>query len=140
MNFENECFCITARGLANRLTQLYDQRLESCGLKVTQYSVIKKIVKQPEITVSELATQCQLDRTTLTRNLHVLEKNGWIDFTEGFDKRQKRVRLRSEKANAFQAACATWAQLQDELNTVVNLDSIRISDQQITEKLKGQTK
>lgn len=140
MKIETECFCITARGLANRLTQLYDQRLETCGLKVTQYSVIKKIVKQPEITVSELATQCQLDRTTLTRNLYVLEKNGWIEFTEGSDRRQKRVRLRSEKANAFQAACATWAQLQNELNALVDLDSIRISEQQITEKLRGQTK
>jgi DNA-binding MarR family transcriptional regulator len=140
MNDDNACFCITARGLANRLTQLYDQRLETCGLKVTQYSVIKKIVKQPEITVSELATQCHLDRTTLTRNLHVLEKNGWIEFTEGSDRRQKRVRLTSEKANAFRAACATWEELQDELNTLVNLESIRISEQQIKEKLKGHTK
>ena len=140
MNDDNACFCITARGLANRLTQLYDKRLESSGLKVTQYSVIKKIVNRPDISVSELATQCQLDRTTLTRNLHILEKNGWIEFTEGSDKRQKRVRLRPEKENAFQMACATWEQLQDELNTVVNLESIRISEQQITEKLKRQTK
>ena len=137
MHNMNQCFCTSARGLANRWTQLYDHRLKSTGLKVTQYSVVKKIVNRPNITVSELATDCQLDRTTLTRNLSVLEKKGWIDVIEGLDRRQKHVRLKPEKEDAFVSARRIWEQTQNELSELVNLDNMQLLDRQITEKIKG---
>jgi len=136
MNNDTTCICINARGLAQRLTQLYDQRMAQSGLKVTQYSVLKRIIDQPDSTVSEIAHACGLDRTTLTRNLSVLERDGWIEWVHSTDKREKRVRLLPERQSDFQIARAAWEALQHELAALVDTSALKAAEQQITRKLE----
>ncbi len=140
MKNDSTCICINARGLAHRLTQLYDQRMAASGLKVTQYSVIKKVIDQPDSRVSEIAQACGLDRTTLTRNLRVLERDGWIELTESADKREKRIRFARGRRSDFQRARAAWEQLQNELADLVDTSVLKNAEQQITEKLEESTK
>jgi len=67
------CVCISTRKAANALTNLYDGALAKSGIKVTQYSLLKKIHGSPEMTINELSKLTKLNRTTLTRNLAILE-------------------------------------------------------------------
>lgn len=136
MTYDSTCICINARGLAQRLTQLYDQRMAESGLKVTQYSVLKRIIDQPDSTVSEIAHACGLDRTTLTRNLGVLEREDWIEWVQSTDKREKRVRLLPNRTSDFQHARIAWEALQQELADLVDASALKAAEQQITRKLQ----
>ena len=131
MKGSNPCFCVSVRALANRLTQLYDDRMAPFDLKVTQYSVMKKIVDKPNSTISEIAQMCDLDRTTLTRSLRILERNGWLEFVKAKDQREKRLHIKATKTSDFDRAQQAWRLLQSELSAHIDLDPIRKADEQL---------
>ena len=132
MKESNPCFCVSVRGLANRLTQLYDDRMAPFDLKVTQYSVMKKIVDKPSSTISEIAQMCDLDRTTLTRSLRILERDGWLEFVKAKDQREKRLQMKATKTSDFDRAQRAWQQVQRELSALIDLDPIRKADEQLS--------
>mgnify|MGYP000503383045 FL=1 len=139
MKESNPCFCVSVRGLANRLTQLYDDRMTPFDLKVTQYSVMKKIVDKPNSTISEIAQMCDLDRTTLTRSLRILERDGWLEFVKAKDQREKRLQIKATKTSDFDRAQRAWQQVQKELSALIDLDPIRKADEQLS-KINAGTK
>ena len=138
MKESNPCFCVSVRGLANRLTQLYDDRMAPFDLKVTQYSVMKKIVDKPNSTISEIAQMCDLDRTTLTRSLRILERDGWLEFVNAKDQREKGLHIKATKASEFDRAQRAWQQVQRELSGLIDLDPIRKADEQLN-KINART-
>ena len=139
MKESNPCFCVSVRGLANRLTQLYDDRMAPFDLRVTQYSVMKKIVDKPNSTISEIAQMCDLDRTTLTRSLRILERDGWLEFVKAKDQREKRLQIKATKTSDFDRAQRAWQQVQRELSALIDLDPIRKADEQLS-KINAGTK
>ena len=139
MKESNPCFCVSVRGLANLLTQLYDDRMAPFDLKVTQYSVMKKIVDKPNSTISEIAQMSDLDRTTLTRSLRILERDGWLEFVKAKDQREKRLRIKATKTSDFDRAQRAWQQVQRELSALIDLDPIRKADEQLS-KINARTK
>ena len=139
MKESNPCFCVSVRGLANRLTQLYDDRMAPFDLRVTQYSVMKKIVDKPNSTISEIAQMSDLDRTTLTRSLRILERDGWLEFVKAKDQREKRLQIKATKTSDFDRAQRAWQQVQRELSALIDLDPIRKADEQLS-KINTRTK
>ena len=139
MKESNPCFCVSVRGLANRLTQLYDDRMAPFDLRVTQYSVMKKIVDKPNSTISEIAQMSDLDRTTLTRSLRILERDGWLEFVKAKDQREKRLQIKATKTSDFDRAQRAWQQVQRELSALIDLDPIRKADEQLS-KINAGTK
>ena len=69
------CICIDVRTVANRLTQLYDNAMAPSGMTVTQFSQLNAIQQLGSPTVNELSEAIGLDRSTLGRNVRVLEKD-----------------------------------------------------------------
>jgi DNA-binding MarR family transcriptional regulator len=68
----SECTCFHVRKLARRVTQFYDRALASCGLRVTQYSLLSQLAAHGSLPMKVLADLLDMDRTTLTRNLKPL--------------------------------------------------------------------
>lgn len=86
------CVCAAIRRAGRVATRLYDAHLKPSGLKITQFSMLVNIARNPDITVTRLADLLLMDQTTVTRNLGVLEKAGWVRLEpEESDRRLKRV-------------------------------------------------
>ena len=68
------CLCLHSRRAARRLTQIYDDALRSSGLRVTQFQLLSAVQSAGPVTQHRLADLLGTDRTTLTRNLGVLER------------------------------------------------------------------
>ena len=132
MKESNPCFCVSVRGLANRLTQLYDDRMAPFDLKVTQSSVMKKIVDKPNSTISEIAQMCDLDRTTLTRSLRILERDCLLEYVKAEDQRENRLQINATKPSDFDRAQRAWQQVQKELSALIDLAPIRKADEQLS--------
>ena len=65
--------------------------------------------------MGELAEQLQTDRTTLTRNLKLLQDKGWVEKTPGLDRRTSNVRLTGNGLGKLEAATDAWQTAQDVL-------------------------
>ena len=117
------CICISTRKAANALTNLYDEALEKSGIKVTQYSLLKVIDRSSEITINELSKQTKLNRTTLTRNLAVLESDELIELiSDPEDLRKSIVRLTKSGEKTLKKAQTYWEEVQKKAKKVLGKD------------------
>jgi DNA-binding MarR family transcriptional regulator len=117
------CICISTRKAANALTNLYDEALEKSGIKVTQYSLLKTIDRSSEITINELSMQTKLNRTTLTRNLAILESDELIELnSDPEDLRKSIVRLTKSGEKALKKARTSWEEVQKNAKKVLGKD------------------
>jgi DNA-binding MarR family transcriptional regulator len=79
--------------VARASTALYDEALAPSGLKVTMFRLLRKIEATPDVTITGLAEMLGLDRSTLGRNLKVLERQGLVRLPSGQDARARNVAL-----------------------------------------------
>ena len=111
----NACLCIDLRTAAQQLTQTYDEALAPSGISVTQLSQMAMIQKLDGPTLKSLSEASQLERSTLGRNLRVLEKLGLVTMKPGADARTKTIHLTRKGHNAFKKAVPLWHGVQKEL-------------------------
>src|SRR5215831_11228066 len=93
------CNCLALRQASRRVTQFYDQFLTAAGLRTTQFSILARLRRLGPTTISVLAADLVMDRTTLGRNLQPLEREGLVAVVKGReDRRSREIRLtRSEE-------------------------------------------
>jgi len=96
---DSPCLCFNIRKASRIITQYYDEMLKSLGLTATQASVLGCLRKIGPMMVSELSEAMATDRTTLTRNLKPLERDGLICTQVGQDRRSRAITL-TEKGEA----------------------------------------
>ena len=108
-----DCNCFVARSAARHVTQLYDQFLAPVGLHVTQFSMLSKLQRLGPMTINALAKEMVMDRTTLSRNILPLERDGLITIeASAADGRAKELRLTKSGEKRLQAGREAWAQAQ----------------------------
>ena len=108
VSIKGTCSCASLRRLTRRVTQYYDQALRPSGLRVTQYSILVHIAHGEGLSLTDLASRLDMDRTTLTRNLRPLESEGWIALTEGPNRRSRSVRLTAAGEGRLKLAEPLW--------------------------------
>ncbi len=108
-----DCACYNTRKAARLLAQAYDRALEPSGLKNTQFSALASISGSDDgLTITELAVKMSVDRTTLTRNLNVLVRDGLVRIDAGADARSKLVALTGDGKKALGKAIPLWERIQ----------------------------
>jgi DNA-binding MarR family transcriptional regulator len=111
-----DCLCFALRKSARAVTQTYDAALEPIGLRTTQFSLLETLRAAGPLTVSKLAESMVMDRTTLTRNLAPVEKQGLIKIAPGRrDKRTKEIALTAKGANRLAQAEPLWRVVQNHM-------------------------
>ncbi|UCE32503.1 MAG: winged helix-turn-helix transcriptional regulator [Burkholderiales bacterium] len=113
------CFCINARRAAGALTRRYDQALAPVGLKVTQYSLLRTIQRLRRPAITALAAATGLERSTLGRNLRVLERRGLVALSPGADERERVARLTEVGSGLLRRAMPLWSRAQSEVDAML---------------------
>ena len=107
------CVCFNIRKSARALTQLYDEALRPTGLRATQFTLLVATRVMGTATISSLAKGLVMDRTTLTRNLKPLEKQGFIRVMPGKeDRREREITLTLGGQEILSEAFPLWKSVQ----------------------------
>ncbi|WP_339487114.1 MarR family winged helix-turn-helix transcriptional regulator [Pseudomonas sp. EL_65y_Pfl2_R95] len=107
-----ECLCTQLRRASRGVSKLYDDALSAVGINVAQYSLLKHLQRLQQPSISELADALGLDRSTLGRNLRVLETKGLVVMQEGADQRNRIVLLSAQGEQAIIQAFVAWQGVQ----------------------------
>ncbi|WP_191485237.1 MarR family winged helix-turn-helix transcriptional regulator [Pseudomonas sp. FEN] len=110
-----DCLCISLRRAARGVSRHYDGALDGFGINVAQYSLLCNLKRLDQPSISSLAEAMGLDRSTLGRNLRVLEGDGLVSLTEGADQRNRLVRLTDAGVERLVAAQPAWEASQQRL-------------------------
>lgn len=120
------CLCTNTRRAALALTSIYDEALAPHGLKVTQFSLLRAVERHGEPNLTGLAEATGLDRSTLGRNLRVLESAGIVRFSAGDDQRDRVVTLTAQGRARVRAASVAWKRLESSLRAALGDDADRL--------------
>ncbi len=102
------CPAFNIRAASRVITQLFDEILKPTGLQITQFAVLVGVVSLDSPSINQLAKGLVMDRTTLTRNLKPLEKEGLIKTTSGDDKRTHFVKITPKGKSAMEKTLPYW--------------------------------
>ena len=106
------CACFNIRKAARAVTQLYDATLEPSGLRATQFTLLMVLHGTGAVTMTRLSSRMVMDRTTLTRNLGLLEKQGLVEAAAGTDRRTREIRLTARGREVLAEALPLWRRAQ----------------------------
>jgi len=107
------CHCFAVRQAGRWISQLYDQHLAGCGLRSTQYAILAQLDRLGAASIAALADAMVMDRTTITRNVTPLERDGLLEIAaSATDRRRKELRLTTQGRQALAAARPHWRRAQ----------------------------
>jgi len=109
------CVCFNVRKASRAVTHVYDSALRSVGLRATQFALLSAIKILQPVTVTHLAQATITDRTTLGRNLKLIEKKGLIRMLSGEDLRERNVYLTERGEGAVAKGISLWEEAQTRL-------------------------
>lgn len=112
------CACAKVRQVSRLIIQLYEEELHE-HLPVQQFGLLSVILHRPGCNQAVLARQLDFDKTTLSRNLKLLEKNGWIRHVESDDLRERGYHLTPSGAKIHSAARPGWERAQKRLRNAM---------------------
>lgn len=121
---DSPCYCDLLRTAARKTTAIYDRHLAEVGLTLAQYKLLKKIERAGKLSISELATVCDLDRSTIGRNVQVLERHELVEEVSCGDGRRCMLRLTETGRQRFAAAAPLWQSAQTEIEAMLGADQI----------------
>lgn len=104
------CPCYESRRLARRVNLFYET---NTGLTSAQFSLVGFALARPGLSISEMARLLDVDRTTVTRNLAILERLGLVrqEAAPG-DARRRALHATAEGRVAWRAGLAAWRAAQ----------------------------
>ena len=111
------CACFNVRKAARAVTQFYDNALKPTELRATQFTLLVALSRRGKIGITQLADNLVMERTTLTRNLKPLQKQGLIKVTEGSDRRTRAIIITEAGQKKLQEAIPYWEQAQEFIAT-----------------------
>src|SRR3954471_20653761 len=108
------CAFHNLRRASRAVTQVYDAYFDEIGLKATQFTVLAALLYESEgrPTVTDLAGALVLEQSSLSRNLAVLERLGYIKLVPGDDRRERIVTLTRVGRAALQRGYPVWKAAQ----------------------------
>lgn len=104
------CACIRVRRAARAVTKRYDEALRPLGITSSQLILLIMVEKQRNRSTNALAEYLGMARTTLVRNMQLLERQGFVR-SDVVGKR-RRAELTATGRTTLEAAIPLWEQVQ----------------------------
>lgn len=84
--YKSECYCTNLRRSANAISDFYDRELKETGITISQYYLLINLKRLENANITHWAECVGLDRSTMVRNIKLLESRGFIERTVGHGK------------------------------------------------------
>ena len=113
------CFCGVLLVAARSVTRLYNEELRPSGIEVTQHAILKMLKGLGPTPLGALGERLAVDKTTISRNVKVLERHRWVTTDRGEDARERVVSLTDAGAAALEKARPFWDRAQKRMRAAL---------------------
>lgn len=131
--YKSACYCTNLRRSANVLSDFYDTALKDAGLTIAQYYLLINLSRLGNANITHWAEHVGLDRSTMVRNIKLLQARNYVEQTEGHG---KVFTLSSEGKRILELAVPLWQNAQEQVEALLGKSDIEAVFR-ISEKLQG---
>jgi DNA-binding MarR family transcriptional regulator len=127
------CTNFSLRKVTRMVGAIYDETLRPSGLKGTQFNQLVALALLRTATVQKLAKILVVDRTSLTRSLLPLERDGLVQSLPSADGRERKLALTGLGYRRLRKATRLWERAQRRVEKALGPTKTR----ELTESLNG---
>ena len=121
---ELPCICIALRKASRRMTAVYDDALATAGINLAQFSLLRNIDRHAPVSLTRLGDIVELDRSTLGRNVRVLERMGLVSIEAGSDQREAAVALTTAGKATLDRSLKLWGDAQNGIHRKIGAQGV----------------
>ncbi len=111
----SRCLGVRTLSAARAVTRHYDTALRPCGLTITQFTLLVTVAGLRPQSITDLAQDLSIERTALSRNLSLLESEGWLARSSEGPARKRSLTITTAGRRKLRQAYPLWQQAQAEL-------------------------
>ena len=119
------CACEALRRTSRSVSAHYQAALADSGVRPAQLPILVAVRLHGRVPVTALAQALGLERTTLTRNLALLQAGGLVGIEDDDDRRVRLVVLTPAGRAVIEPAYEAWRRAQDEVAEAFGPDRLR---------------
>ncbi len=121
---------------ARKLTRSYDKALKPAGLKITQFTLLIAVEEGSVKSLTALADMLALERSSLVRNVKLLEDEGLIEAAPSGEGRSLGLKLTKAGRKKLTQALPLWREAQTHVETALgqNWPAVKKSLHQLIQK------
>ena len=112
----DDCIGVRVRMLNRVVTRMYDDLLRPHGVRFSQMNILTVVSLQQPIQPSEVGKILAIEKSTLSRNLRLMEQNGWIASSPAANGNGQLFTLTAEGRSLYRKAARAWQQAQSRLS------------------------
>ncbi|WP_332688082.1 MarR family winged helix-turn-helix transcriptional regulator [Devosia sp.] len=114
---------LNSRMAARAITRRADQKLRAVGITAAQFTILGVLSRRDRRSITDLADSIAMDRSTLSRNLQLLESKAIVASRSAQRGNGRIYDLTAEGEALMERALPVWQALQTELRqTLANPD------------------
>lgn len=115
----SQCLVLNTRMAARAITRRADRKLRPFGVTAAQFTILTSLQSRPGLSVTEMAESIAMDRTTLSRNLDLLETKGVVVSTHPPGVNGRVCVLTDAGRDLVQQMLPVWRASQSELREML---------------------
>ena len=106
------CLAVRIRMLNRIITNIYDDALRPFGMTTSQGNILTAIDQVGPVKQAELAGYLHIEKSTLSRNLSLMKKRGWVRVLPGEDERSHTVAITARGTKLLEQVLPSWRKAQ----------------------------
>jgi DNA-binding MarR family transcriptional regulator len=110
----HHCLAVRVRLIGRTVTAVYDRAVSGHGVTIAQISLMAVLGKVGPCPPSRLGDVLQLERSTVSRNLDILMRNGWVQADSSDAKGVREVSLTAAGRGKLESVMPAWRTAQAE--------------------------
>ncbi|MEW6121945.1 MAG: MarR family transcriptional regulator [Pseudomonadota bacterium] len=112
----SSCYCALLRKATRRVSATYDAALAPFGINIAQYALLRTVARKGPLSLTQLGRIADLDRSTIGRNVRVLERLELMRTGRGDDDQREAVITLTDKGRSvLDGARSAWEACQESI-------------------------
>ena len=107
-----ECIAYRVRFLNRVITNIYDRALQPLGIKINQANILTMLSLYDHASSTDIARVLSMEKSTVSRTVDRLRKNGWINITGNGDGPSQVISVTPQGRKLMAAAHTQWKKAQ----------------------------
>lgn len=128
------CYCNKIRRASRAVTRHYINVLKPSGLKITQFTLLNNLRRSGPLTMNRLSEATNLERTTLIRNLKLLENKKLIQTISQENSKANLIYLTDNGERILNLTLPYWNRAQKSIEELLTAEEIE-SFEKVIKKL-----
>ncbi len=114
-----ECLAMRSRLIGRTITGIYDAALRPVGVTAGQLNLLAVVLGRGPVSPGEVASYLNIEKSTMSRNVDRMKRNGWVGVRTGKSARSKELEITESGRRILAKAEPLWRDAQDRAREVL---------------------